>query len=163
MRPYPYVGPAHILERVAGMPHGTSVRSAADAIAWLKARKLTEEIVTFTVGLDASLRIADRASEHVACAGFQPVLAAGELLLELSGAVVSVTWITNQSTGFCPEPSSWAAVDESLTTAAVHHPPMFSVAYEFRRCTECSTINIVKDHELTCGCGAPLAETWNLG
>lgn len=163
MRRYPYVGPAHVLERVAGMEPGAPVRSAADARAWLDRRRSTGEIATFTVGPDGVLRLADRASEHVACAGFLPVLAAGELLLERSGASAEVTWVTNQSTGFCPEPGSWAAVDRALADAGIPHPTSFSVAYEFRRCARCATINIVKDGELTCGCGALLPEEWNLG
>lgn len=160
-RQYRYVGPASILARVEGMPPGAPIRSEEDAIAWLAERHALEEIATYTVGTDGLLRLADRRSEHVACAGFLPVLAAGELSLQRRGKRVVVTSVSNQSTGYCPEASCWPAVRRALSSAGIEHPSALTAAYEFRRCLVCASIHIVKDGDLTCACGAPLPEAWN--
>lgn len=160
-REYSYVGPAAILERVAGAPPGVVVASADDAVRWLDGRRTREEIVTYTVGTDGSLRVADRRSEHVACAGFGPILAAGEMTLARTRTGAEVVAVSNQSTGYCPEPSCWPAVARALDAAGLAHPGAFTVAYEFRRCPACGAIHLVKDGDLTCACGAPLPAAWN--
>jgi len=63
-------------------------------------------IVTFVIDQSGTLLVADRQSEHVACAGRQPVLSAGEMTFLVSGKVVEMAEVSNQSTGYCPEPES---------------------------------------------------------
>lgn len=116
---------------------------------------------TFTVDGNLRLRLADRHSEHVACAGFDPVLSAGEIGLEVYGAGVEVTSISNQSTGFCPEPSSWAAVAECLERIGLEHPGGFTAAFDFRLCSECGARNLIKEGWFECPCGAELPRRWN--
>jgi hypothetical protein len=75
----------------------------------------------------------------------------------------TVTWVTNQSTGYCPEPDSWPAVEAVLARAGIGAPDGFNQAFDFRRCPNCGTINIVKDRVFECGvCSALLPEEWNL-
>ena len=75
---------------------------------------------------------------------------------------MAVTEITNQSTGFCPEPESWAAVSAALDNAGIEHPDGFTTGVIFRRCTRCGERNIVKDSWYYCGiCDAKLADDWN--
>jgi hypothetical protein len=150
MRRYAYVGPAEIQRAVSDVPAGTVVRSAADL--------MIGEPVTYVVGVDGMLRIAHRRSEHVACAGGGEVLAAGELTATRAGVVD----VSNQSTGYCPEPASWPAVARALDAAGIAHPGRFTVAVIFRRCDACGERNLVKDDWFECAiCGAPLASEWN--
>ncbi len=69
-------------------------------------------IATFIITLNEELLVAPRRSEHVACASGGPVLSAGEITFDDNLVVIEVT---NQSTGFCPEPESWASVAIHLT------------------------------------------------
>ena len=55
-------------------------------------------------------RLADRHSEHVACAGGGPVLSAGEMFFLLEDSRAAVVEVSNQSTGYWPETSSLTAV-----------------------------------------------------
>jgi hypothetical protein len=155
MRHYGYVGPAEIRERHADHPPGTPIRSAAEL-----ARMTTSTIVlTYVVTLDGVLRVADRRSEHVACAGGEAVLAAGELTATREGAVIEAS---NQSTGYCPEPSCWSALRDALERAGIEHPGQFTREFVFRRCPACRERNLVKDGWLECSlCGAELPEQWN--
>jgi hypothetical protein len=73
-----------------------------------------------------------------------------------------VEQITNQSTGFCPEPQSWQAVSKALDRIGLTHPGGFTMTCVFRRCTGCATINIVKDDWFRCEvCGVALEAQWN--
>src|ERR1700754_1038757 len=67
---------------------------------------------TFIIDTDGWLWIADRHSEHVACAAGRDVLSAGEMTFETNRQtqVVVVSAVTNQSAGYCPEPESWPVV-----------------------------------------------------
>src|SRR5262249_2946114 len=130
MKRYRYVGPREIA--AAGGEPGRAIASAADLAAWLRATG--ERVATFVVGVDEQLRLADRRSEHVACAGGLEVLAAGEMFFDDAGRVVGVS---NQSTGFCPEVASWPAVAAALDRAGIRHPGRFTDAFEFRRCEAC--------------------------
>src|SRR5262249_31051208 len=117
---------------------------------------------TFVIDDQEGLRIADRRSEHVACAGSGPVRAAGELFLRVEGGEVEVVEVSNQSTGYCPEPESWPAVAAALARAGVPHPGRFTTEVVFRRCGRCGQRNIVKDGWFVCGvCGAELPSQWN--
>lgn len=154
-RRYAYVGPEAIRERHAGDAPGTPIRSAAEL-----ARLTTSTIVlTYVVTLDGVLRVADRRSEHVACAGGGPVLAAGELTATHAGAVIEAS---NQSTGYCPEPSCWTALRDALERAGIEHPGQLTREFVFRRCPACHERNLVKDGWFECSlCGAELPERWN--
>lgn len=78
---YRYVGPDEIRAAVRPDSEGRVIRSTADLAAWVTERgeAEAEEPYTYVVGLDGLLRLAPRRSEHVACAGGHPVLAAGEM------------------------------------------------------------------------------------
>ena len=166
-RLYQYVGPKGIAARVRTAPAGFPVNTAGDVLSWIhqtQPRRGTRSItVTFVVDESGVLRIADRRSEHVACAGGRPVQSAGEITFSVSRGKVGVEWVTNQSTGYCPEPDSWPAVKEALDRAGIETPSGFSQEFQFRRCIRCGSINVVKDGSFVCGvCSAPLPLEWNL-
>ncbi|MBE1530177.1 hypothetical protein [Actinomadura algeriensis] len=135
---YVYVGPAELFGEVDPDAFGEPV--GADAA------RLQDEPFTYVVDLDGVLRLAPRRSEHVACAGGRPVLAAGEIAFE-GGRVVEVT---NQSTGYCPGPESWTAVAEALDRAGLDRPDGFTDTFVFRRCPSCAELNVVKDEYYVC-------------
>lgn len=118
--------------------------------------------VTFIIDTDGWLWIADRHSEHIACAAGRDVLSAGEMTFDDSQTEIFVSDVSNQSLGYCPEPDSWPAVDEALNRAGISHPPGFTAEFVFRLCTTCHTQNVVKDNWFECAvCGASLDQTWN--
>ncbi|MFL5734282.1 MAG: hypothetical protein ACJ78Q_13935 [Chloroflexia bacterium] len=130
----------------------------------LRRMKWGEVTVTMIVDLEGRLWIADQHSEHVACAGGRDVLAAGEMTFSVSGDGVSVSEVSNQSTGYCPEPESWWAVDAALTRLGISHPAIFTSVFVFRRCEVCGMTNVVKDGWFECAvCQAPLSRGWNFG
>jgi hypothetical protein len=157
MRRYAYVGPEEIRKRVATANPGTSIRQAADLDPFPAGAPLT-----FVVGVDGVLRVADRRSEHVACAGGGEVLSAGEITVARMGDDWRVTDVSNQSTGYCPEPESWSAVADALDRAGISHPGHFTFEAVFRRCVQCGQRNLVKDAWFYCDvCECPLPAAWN--
>ncbi|MEM6956456.1 MAG: hypothetical protein AAF645_12245, partial [Myxococcota bacterium] len=161
-RLYRYVGPADIRAHSKGLPPGRPVQNLEGLVAVLaelggaRAHELTS---TYVVDDAGTLRLADRSSEHVACAGNRAVFAAGEITFATDGAILEVS---NQSTGFCPEPSCWAALASALDAANIERPEGWTAAFEFRRCDACGTRNLVKDEYFECAsCGAALSERWN--
>lgn len=165
-RLYHYVGPGEFSDRSRNVA-GFRVTSPQDVARWIRdtqqSPKAAEITATYVVDPDGWLRIADRRSEHVACSGGGPVRSAGEMTFAKSFTGLSVTWVTNQSVGFCPEPESWPAVREAIVRAGIVPPVGFSQAFVFRRCPDCGSINIVKDNFFVCDvCGAALPESWNL-
>lgn len=168
-RSYQYVGPTAVAARVAGHSAGTAIAQSTDVIAFAnrvgRPRRGKLFAVTFVVDLKGRLLIADRHSEHVACAGGSDVLSAGEMFFALDDDDdVWVEEVSNQSTGYCPEPESWAAVGAALDRAGLEHPGGFTTACLFRRCEACASRNIVKDGWFHCDlCGASLPEHWNFG
>jgi hypothetical protein len=71
--------------------------------------------------------------------------------------------VTNQSTGYCPEPESWPAVAAALDRIPLPHPGGFTPSFIFRRCPACVQLNVVKEGDFTCAvCGADLPLRWNL-
>lgn len=161
---YHYVGPPEIAERAAGQPHGTPIRSPADVTRWVKqsAQPPGTVIVTFVIDSEGELRIADRHSEHVACAGGQAVQSAGEMTFDVRATTITVVAVSNQSTGYCPEPQSWLAVEETLRLAGFNPPVGFNPACVFRLCPMCGVRNLVKGGEFECGaCGAELPVEYN--
>lgn len=158
---FPYVGPESIRQSAATAPPGTPIHTLAEFLAWVKVADWHGPLLpaTYTITPPGELRLAARHSEHVACAGGLPVLAAGELFTDGS----EVVEITNQSTGYCPSAESWAALTQTLQCIGVEHPRSFTRLMEFRRCESCGEIQIVKDDVLEClFCSHPLPERYNL-
>ena len=169
MRIYRYVGPAEIFARAIGRPAGVEVRAAVDVTAWIAASKQEADggglyAATFVVDARGRLLIADRRSEHVQCAGGGDVTAAGEIFFDVAGSRVVVAEVTNQSTGYCPEPDCWEAVAAALDRIELPHPGGFTTTCVFRRCAACGARNLVKDEWFYCDvCGAELLREWNFG
>ncbi|BCJ76480.1 hypothetical protein CS0771_60240 [Catellatospora sp. IY07-71] len=164
-RRYRYVGPEDVLAAVTPDDSGQRITSADELVAWMAVQAPAErrEPHTFVIDVAGGLRVAPRRSEHVACAGGRPVLSAGEIGFTRQGGRWTVTEVSNQSTGYCPEPSSWPAVAAACEQAGLVHPGGFTAAFEFRRCTLCDQINIVKDDDLACAvCGGELPREWNV-
>ena len=166
MKLYRYVGPKVIADRVRTTSIGMPIGSADDVRAWVRDTRQElsagSVIATFVVAADGILRVADRHSEHVACAGGQPVRAAGEITFSL-GRTVEVVEVSNQSTGYCPEPESWPAVAVSLVAAGLPSPDGLTLACKYRRCEACQGLNLVKDQDFECGmCGADLPLNYNV-
>lgn len=163
-RLYTYVAPAGIKARVAGRPAETPIRITADLLAWLRQADADHGLLAATFVIDAAgdLLLADRRSEHVACAGGGPVLAAGKMFFTADGDEVELTEVSNQSTGYSPEPESWPAVDAALDRVGVRHPGRFTREIVSRRCEACGERSVVKDEWFVCGvCGVELPERWN--
>jgi len=166
-REYPYVGPSDLLDNLPVNSGRALVQSGADVINWLTETNQPREydgsvIATFIIDADGQLWINDRRSEHVRCASGQNVLSAGEITFELNQTSVEVIDVTNQSTGYCPEVTSWWAVQQALEMANIIHPSDFTMKIIFRLCDHCGVKNIVKDDWFECGvCQSPLTEEWN--
>lgn len=155
---YRYVGSRSIAERSGFTVRGSPVRAPGDLLPWFESSEVT---VTFVVNEEGVILIADRHSEHVACAGNRPVRAAGEMTFARDGARIAITRISNQSTGYCPEPESWGAVVEALRAAGLEPTAGFDPRCEFRRCVGCRSLNLVKG-VFECGvCEAELPRAYN--
>ena len=168
MKEYRYVGPVAIRDRHTGRePAGIRLNAPGDLLAWLQATgqrvaNWAEVTVTYVVDTSGQLLVADRHSEHVACAGGQSVLSAGELTFALAGATVRVIRVSNQSTGYCPEPESWPAVEAALTRVGLVAPDGFTPECVFRMCFACGEKCIVKDDAFECLlCGTELPREYN--
>lgn len=164
-RHYHYVGPADIRDRVASDGHGRSITSHDELIAWMAEQPADErdEPFTFVIDTTGTLRLAPQRSEHVACAGGEPVLSAGEITFAGDREHWLVHEVSNQSTGYCPDPTSWTAVQAALARAGLDHPGAFTHPIVFRRCSQCRQRNIVKDDHFVCAvCQSPLPSTWNV-
>lgn len=164
-RTYRYVGPAELKARVRPGDEGQSIRSPDDLVRWLASRGPEEraEPVTFVVGADGLLRLAPRRSEHVSCAGGAPVLSAGEMSFLRSSGQWWVADVSNQSTGYCPDPSSWPVIAAALDRAGIAHPGGFTHEVVFRRCPGCDEISIVREGDFVCVfCDGVLPPEWNV-
>ncbi len=154
-RLYHYVGPEEIARRCESSPGGHLIESATDVITWMGGRS---GIATFVIDEHGQLLIADRHSEHVACAQGRPVRSAGEMAFVVEDGSLTVEWVTNQSTGYCPSPDSWPAVRDVLLRLGIAAPTDFSPRFIFRRCARCLSINIVKENVFECAvCSADLS------
>jgi hypothetical protein len=166
-RTYSYVGSHALLELLQQPGHRIWVRKQDDVLQWIEDTKQLLDadnavIATFIIDTDQHLWIADRRSEHVVCANGQEVLSAGEITFEVINRQAEVIEVTNQSTGYCPEPESWWAVASALEQIGISYPSDFTTAFLFRRCESCGTTNIVKDMWFECAvCQTPLSERWN--
>ena len=160
---YAYVGPAHILEAALGAPVGPAIRCRDDLLVWLKTAHHHDDDspgwATYVVDLGGTLRLAHRRTEHVACAGGESVLAAGEVEFALDG---EVQFLSNNSSGYCPDVACLPAVLRALRVAGAGAPDAFTVSVPFRRCDACGERCTVKDNFYFCDlCEAPLSEAWN--
>src|SRR5436190_17946532 len=164
MRLYAYVGPEAIRQRVADQPRGARITALTDLLARIARHSAVDLVAaTFVIDVGGSLVLAERHSEHVACAGGEPVRSAGELFFSLADPP-EVIEASNQSTGYCPEPGSWPTVAAALDAIGAPHPGRFTLEIVFRRCLACGERNVVKDEWFTCAlCGAALPEQWNFG
>lgn len=166
-RHYSYVGSHNLLQLLQQPSQRTHVNHAADVLQWIKDTHQVLDadktvVATFIIDLNQQLWIADQRSEHVRCAAGKHVLSAGEMTFAVQGNHVEVVEVTNQSTGYCPEPESWESVAIALMKTGLSFPSEFTTAYLFRRCDNCGTTNIIKDMWFECGvCQAPLSQQWN--
>lgn len=168
-RRYSYLGPSELLRLADAATERACPRSPDDVLGWTatcgRTRRADGAVTaTFVVDTKGQLWIADRRTEHVACAAGQHVLSAGEITFAVRSRHIEVIEVTNQSTGYCPEPESWPVVAQALDRIGIPHPDEFTSALVFRRCAACGSKNIVKDGCFECGvCGAELSRDWNFG
>ncbi|MFC7590276.1 hypothetical protein ACFQYP_46225 [Nonomuraea antimicrobica] len=137
----------------------------ADFEGWVVARSAVElaEPFTFVVDLEGVLRLAPRRSEHAACAGSGPVLGAGEIGFQRADGGWVVGEISNHSTGYCPDTSSWTAVARALARVGLRCPSGFTYEVVFRRCLACQEVSIVREDDFVCVfCGNDLPARWNV-
>jgi hypothetical protein len=165
---FDYVSSEEIGLAVAGYPRGTTIQSIADLKTWMRDtcdretidRKLV--VATFVIDLDGNLLLADRHSEHVACAGGAAVLSAGEIFISWEKDGLEISDITNQSTGYCPDLASLQHVEAASSKIPIARPSSFTAEFTFRRCGNCDRVNIIKDDIFVCAvCDSPLPEGIN--
>jgi hypothetical protein len=135
-RLFRYVGPADLVSLVRPNGDGRRIRSSADFREWVSARTAEELCEPFTFVIDAAgvLRLAPRRSEHIVCAAGEAVLAAGEVSFRSESGKWTVPEISNQSTGYCPDVSSWPSVADALDRVGLVHPSGYTHEVVFRRC-----------------------------
>ncbi|MFE2558602.1 hypothetical protein ACFXGT_21770 [Streptomyces sp. NPDC059352] len=141
------------------------ISSAAVFVSWVAERSAAElaEPFTFVVGTDGVLRLAPRRSEHVACAGGDMVLSAGEISFMREADRWAASEVSNQSTGNCPDVSSWPEVARALDDVGLGRPSGFTHEVVFRRCPGCQEHNIVREDDFVCVfCGSDLPAAWNV-
>ncbi|MGP4087235.1 hypothetical protein [Streptomyces sp. KR55] len=146
-------------------PMGTPIRVPEEVESWIASKPLVErdEPFTFTVNCGGILLLAPRRSEHVACAGGHLVLAAGEISFSRHAGAWQVSSVSNYSTGYCPDLTSWAAVRDSIRHIGIGCPSRFTESFTFRRCIACLEINVVKDSYFFCAlCETDLPFEWNV-
>ncbi|MBX9427389.1 hypothetical protein K4902_34360 [Streptomyces lateritius] len=164
-RSYRYVGPVELKAAVRSGDGGRRIASASDFGGWIaeqSAADLTEPFA-FVVGTDGVLRLAPRRSEHVACAAGGMVLSAGEISFAHEADRWTVSEVSNQSTRYCPDVSSWSEVARSLDAVELRRPSGFTHQVVFRRCPDCQEHNIVREDDFVCVfCGSDLPAAWNV-
>jgi hypothetical protein len=75
----------------------------------------------------------------------------------------AVTEVSNQSTGYCPDISSWPEVARALDDVELGRPSGFTQEVVFRRCPDCQERNIVREDDFVCVfCGSDLPAAWNV-
>lgn len=146
-RVYSYIGASDLNDPKLFQTERTLVATGGEFLAtlqyWQRQKRYAPAIFTFIVDTDGLLWIADRQSEHIACARGGDFLSAGEITFETEDDHIIVSGVTNQSTGYCPEPESWPAVATALDGAHLSHLGHFT-------------------QEFICGvCGKELEQEWN--
>ena len=155
------MGPAEIRRQVAGHPRGLVITSRTQLAEWAHSAeaKVDRGWATYVISAEGALLLAPRRTEHVVCAGGQPVRCAGELRVDEIGEILE---ISNNSTGYCPSEDTWPAVENSLSGAGLGSPGRFTFLAIFRRCEVCGQRNLVKDDWFECAvCKADLPAVWN--
>jgi hypothetical protein len=153
---YPFIGNEKLLDLIRPDLEGHYIQSALDIERWFRTTNQEvnnnqQVIATFIIDLQGNLRINDRHSEHVVCAVGKPVLSAGEITFTFSKHnTIIISQISNQSTGYCPSPTSWNVVQNALEKIGIDFPTYFTTAFEFRICQNCGWINIIKDDYFFC-------------
>ncbi|MFF3838231.1 hypothetical protein [Streptomyces sp. NPDC001930] len=164
-RSYRYVGPIELKAAVRSGDGGRRIGSAADFDGWIVEQSAAElaEPFTFVVGTDGVLRLAPRRSEHVACADGDAVLSAGEISFMREADRWTASEVSNQSTGYCPDVTSWAEVARALDAVGLRRPSRFTHEVIFRRCPNCQEHNIVREDDFVCVfCTSDLPAAWNV-
>jgi hypothetical protein len=165
---YPYVGPKEIAMYGSSDIVRVHVLSTKDILSWVHATNQQPDasgaiLATYIVNEQAEWWLTDRSYEHVACAQGTPVTAAGEVGFWLENGSLDISYVSNQSTGYCPEPSSWSAWKEACLQTDIQPPDNWSVAFQFRRCPACKSIQLIKEEDWFCAiCDTALPEQWNL-
>lgn len=141
MRSYRYIGPPDLIPKGA-FPPRTLVDSRNTLKNWITDHADEIDIedniaATFIVDINYLLWIADRSSEHVECARESDVLSAGEIFSTYLNGEPAIDHITNQSTGYCPEPESYPAIKRALYTTDISYPASYEPEFIFRLCTKC--------------------------
>jgi hypothetical protein len=163
VRAYRYVGSEEIARHAQEAIERLQPRSPDDIRGWAARARSRALEFTYVVDTAGNLWLSDRRSEHVTCARGAEVLGAGELWVDVGPRQVTIASITNQSTGYCPEPDCWPAVRDALARAGLEPPRAFTYVFRYRRCPTCRGINILKDAMPECpGCGTELPAAWNL-
>lgn len=166
MRVYRHLHP----EKTEAHPENSTrsrIAAAHDVIHWMQQTRQGRDsdgtvTATFIVDLEGTIWIADRRSEHFACAQGRDVLSAGEITFDVDAKPVSVISVTNQSLGYCPEPESWPSVAKALEAGGIEAPARFTAEFTFRLCEACNTTNVVRDNWFVCAmCSAELNRSWN--
>ena len=115
------------------------------------------------IDMRGCLRLAPRRSEHVVCAGGGRVLSAGEIGFSRRGDGWTVSLVSNQSTGYCPDLTSWDAVAGALDRVGLDRPGGFTHEVVFRRCPVCTELSVVKESHFVCVfCEGDLPAEWNV-
>lgn len=167
MRRYRFIGRACFIPKKEAMPPRFHVTSPDAVVDWIERTQPEPEWdtslpATFIVDQGGTMWIADRRSEHVACARLGDVLAAGEIFFEHNAGAISAARVTNQSTGYCTEPESFPAVAQSLSMVGIDCPSEYDPAFTFRYCHPCQNVCIIKDDDFTCPvCSGALPLDWN--
>ncbi|MFD9791422.1 hypothetical protein ACFWXK_10775 [Streptomyces sp. NPDC059070] len=159
------MGPAELKALVRTGGEGRGMRSSADFGAWVSALPLDEpaEPSRFVVDGGGVLRPAPRRSEHLVCADGGEVLSAGEMSFREEAGRWVVDEVSTQSTGCCPDVSSWPAVAQALDRIGIPRPSGFTHEVAFRRCRSCRELSIVREDEFVCVlCGEDLPRQWNV-
>jgi len=151
-----YVGPPELAAASWSSTTGAAIHTYDDLLAFLQTAD--DGWATYVV-VDGVMRLADRRSEHVDCAQGKPVQAAGELQFDDDGAVL---FVSNQSTGYCPDVVCFDVVQSVLLAIGVAAPSTWTYPAVFRRCERCGERNLVKDGWFVCAvCENELPRVFN--
>ena len=154
---YEYIGPEEIFKMIQEKHKGQRIESVDDLVNWIlenNGKPKTDDLIicTFVINLEGKLLIADRHTEHVQCANGENVRSAGEMGFYLDNQnKVTIEFVSNQSTGYCPSSASWLEVEHSiLKINGLNIPEGFDPEFIFSYCPNCKTRQIVKDEFYFC-------------
>jgi hypothetical protein len=91
------------------------------------------------------------------------VLSAGEISFTREAGRWTLSKVSNQSTGYCPDVTSWVEVARALDAVELQRRSGFTHEVVFRRCPDCQEHNIVREDDFVCVfCGSDLPAAWNV-